>query len=88
MIVVRNWGYDDSSNPTGLLYTASITYSTSSIPPTTPPSSLISVGGTVFEINKAQLLLPWFSEGLGLLLVLSGAVYGLFFWKRHPIRNR
>jgi hypothetical protein len=88
MIVVRNWGYDDSSNPTGLMYTASVTYSTSSIPPTTPPGSVISVGGTVFQIDKTQLLLPWFGAGLGLLVILSFTVYGLFFRKRHYIPNR
>ncbi len=69
--VVRNWDNLGSWNPTGLLYAASITYEPSSVPPT-PPAI---VGGTVYPIDKMQLLLPWIGVGLGfvaVLLVFSG----------------
>ena len=71
MFVVRNWSIDGVGNPTGLLYSASITYETSSVPPT--PAV---IGGTVFKVDKFQLLLPWLGIGLGVLMALSLAVKG------------
>lgn len=84
MFVVRNWDNDDNSNPTGLLYSASITYETSAIPPT----PFVTVGGEVFKVDKFQLLLPWFGAGLGALLVLALAVNRLFFRRKQRIPNR
>jgi hypothetical protein len=79
MFVVRNWDNGDSANPTSLLYAASITYEAAPAPPPTPtptptpPAPPATVGGTVFSVNKAQLLAPWLGALLG-LLALSLAV--------------
>ena len=88
MLVVRNWDNGNNSNPTGLLYAASITYDTATVPPTPPPTSLVTVGGTVYKVNKVQLLAPWLGVSLGSLLVLSLAVNGFFFRKRLHLPNR
>ena len=92
MFVVRNWDNLGNWNPTGLLYSASITYETSSVPPTTTPPTTtpptttpVSVGGTVYSIDKFQLLLPWFGVGLGALLAI---VLAVFSWKKQRISNR
>ncbi|MGD0780922.1 MAG: hypothetical protein ABR954_09155 [Dehalococcoidales bacterium] len=84
VFVVRNWDNLGSWNPTGLLYATSITYEESSQPPTTPPA----VGGTVFPVDKYQLLLPWFGVGLGALLVVFLAINRLFFRKKQHISHR
>jgi hypothetical protein len=76
--VVRNWDNLGSWNPTGLLYSANITYESSSV---TPP---VSVGGTVFKIDKFQLMLPWLGASLGALLVLCG----FFLRKKLHLTNR
>jgi hypothetical protein len=87
MFVVRNWDNLGSPNPTGLLYSASITYETSSTPPptTTHPAA---VGGTVFGVDKTQLLLPWLGVFIGCVVTLSLLVAGLFFRKRQRVNNR
>jgi hypothetical protein len=81
MIVVRNWDNLGSWNPTGLLYTVSVTYETSAPPTTTTPPTTtatpttpVAVGGTVYPIDKLQLLLPWLGLGLGGLLILTFTV--------------
>jgi hypothetical protein len=79
--VLRNWDNLGLWNPTGLLYAASITYEVSSGPP-------VAVGGTVFPVDKYQLLLPWFGVGLGALLVVFLAINRLFFRKRQRTPNR
>jgi hypothetical protein len=81
MFVVRNWALSSGNNPTGLLYTASITYETSSVPPGI-------VGGTVYPIDKMQLLLPWLGAGLGAVILLSFTINRFFFRKKQVIPNR
>ena len=80
MFITRNWA-DGTPNPTGLLYSASITYTPTSIPPTTPSS----VGGTVNAVDKFQLMLPWLAVVLGTLFVVALA---FFLRKEQSISNR
>lgn len=92
MFVVRNWA-NDSSNPTGLLYTAVISYQGDSGGGSKGGSgggsgSVTTVGGTVNKVDKLQLLLPWFGAGFGALLMLAIAINRLFFRKKQPISNR
>lgn len=89
--VVRNWDNLGSWNPTGLLYAASITYETSSTPTTTTPpttSTPVSVGGTVFPIDKTQLMLPWLCAGVGSLSVLFLVGRVVLFRKKQRTTNR
>jgi hypothetical protein len=79
--VVRNWDNLGYPNPTGLLYSASITYETSSVPPGV-------VGGTVYPVDKMQLLMPWLGVGLGAMILFSFTINRLFFRKRQIIRDR
>jgi hypothetical protein len=95
--VVRNWDNLGSWNPTGLLYSASIIYATSSEPttttttppttPTTPPTTPHSVGGTVNQIDKMQVLFPWIGGGIGLVLA-SLVIKGVWFRRKQVVRNR
>ncbi|MHB8104587.1 MAG: hypothetical protein ACYDG5_03495, partial [Dehalococcoidales bacterium] len=81
VFVVRNWDNLGNWNPTGLLYSASITYESTSGPPP------VSVGGTVNKVDKMQLLIPWLGAGLGGLLVLSAALNRLFFKRKQRINR-
>jgi hypothetical protein len=79
MFVVRNWSIGGGNNPTGLLYSASITYET---------SAPAAIGGTVNKVDKFQLLLPWLGIGLGTLLVLPLTINRLFFRNKQRIPKR
>ncbi len=93
LFVVRNWDNLGNWNPTGLLYSATINYTTSSVPPTTTPPATtlpptthpVSVGGTVYPIDKFQLMLPWLAVGFGGLFAVALAV---FSWKKLRITNK
>jgi hypothetical protein len=76
MFVVRNWENGNNSNPTGLIYETSVTYTPTITPTPTPtvtppPTPPTTVGGRVFEINKLQLVAPWAGLFLGLTTVIT-----------------
>lgn len=70
-----------NNNPAGLIFEANITFTTSDAPPPAPPSPTTAVGGAVYSVDKAQVLVPW----LCLFLVLSLAVGGVAFSLRKRV---
>jgi hypothetical protein len=66
-----------NNNPAGLIFEADITFTPGDEPPPPEPPSppTTAVGGAVYSVNKAQVLVPW----LCLFLVLSLAVGGVAF---------
>jgi hypothetical protein len=52
-------------------------------PPTTPPTTPVSVGGTVFPVDKLGILMPYLAAGGALLLLAAGFLTLRFSGRRH-----
>ena len=68
MFVVRNWGWTEGPNPTGLLYRAEIEYE--------PRGGPTEVGGEVYPINldMPNSSAPWLGVALALVLAAGGGI--------------